>query len=403
MQKLSTKLGFMTLAVLIALAGNACKSGGGAGSGTDNTVAATVNGKSIMMGEVEKLIKQQAQGQQDKMSPLQLAQARLGVLDKLIQREVLYQRAQKENLLPNEEQITGAINQQKQQSGMTDEEFKKTLKQQEMTEEALREEARRDIAIRNLQEKYNGKITISDREVEDYYNNNRSQFVSARGVALGAIIVDPADNSAQGIQNDAKNEADAKLKIDSVYQQLKSGTDFATVARARSEDGDSLVRGGDIGFFSEDQLKQTGFPKELTDQFMGPMQVGGYTEPKLVSNKWYIFKLEERRLQNENLTLESPNVRQQITQALVKAQQDILNAALLVVAMNEAKVVNNLATNMLNTPSNLGLRPANREGVVPAATPTAAASPAATTATPKPAATAAATPAATPAGKATPK
>jgi parvulin-like peptidyl-prolyl isomerase len=397
--KLSTKLGLMTLAVLIALAGNACKSGGGAGSGTDNTVAATVNGKSIMMGEVEKLIKQQAQGQQDKMSPLQLAQARLGVLDKLIQREVLYQRAQKENLLPNEEQITGAINQQKQQSGMTDEEFKKTLKQQEMTEEALREEARRDIAIRNLQEKYNGKITISDREVEDYYNNNRSQFVSARGVALGAIIVDPADNSAQGIANDAKNEADAKLKIDSVYQQLKSGTDFATVARARSEDGDSLVRGGDIGFFSEDQLKQTGFPKELTDQFMGPMQVGGYTEPKLVSNKWYIFKLEERRLQNENLTLESPNVRQQITQALVKAQQDILNAALLVVAMNEAKVVNNLATNMLNTPSNLGLRPANREGVVPAATATAAASPAATTATPKPAATAAATPA----GKATPK
>jgi parvulin-like peptidyl-prolyl isomerase len=397
--KLSTKLGLITLAMLIALAGNACKSGGGAGSGTDNTVAATVNGKSIMMGEVEKLIKQQAQGQQDKMSPLQLAQARLGVLDKLIQREVLYQRAQKENLLPNEEQITGAINQQKQQSGMTDEEFKKTLKQQEMTEEALREEARRDIAIRNLQEKYNGKITISDREVEDYYNNNRSQFVSARGVALGAIIVDPADNSAQGIANDAKNDADAKLKIDSVYQQLKSGTDFATVARARSEDGDSLVRGGDIGFFSEDQLKQTGFPKELTDQFMGPMQVGGYAEPKQVSNKWYIFKLEERRLQNENLTLESPNVRQQITQALVKAQQDILNAALLVVAMNEAKVVNNLATNMLNTPSNLGLRPANREGVVPAATPTAAASPAATTATPKPAASAAATPAV----KATPK
>src|SRR6185503_9405694 len=123
----------------------------------------------------------------------------------------------------------------------------------------------------------------------------------------------------------------------------------------------------------------------LTDQFMGSMQVGGFTEPRQVSNKWYIFKLAERRLQNENLTLESPGVRQQITQALVKAQQDILNAALLVVAMNEAKVVNNLATNMLNTPSNLGLRPASREGVAPAATPAApAATPAASAATPKP-------------------
>lgn len=386
MHKLSTKMGLITFAMLVAIVSTGCKQGsGGSGSATDNTVAATVNGKSIMMKEVEKLISQQAQGQQDKMSPLQLAQARLGVLDRLIQREVLYQRAQKENLLPNEEQITTAINQQKQQSGMTDEEFKKQLKQQEMTEEALREEARRDIAIRNLQEKYNGKISISDNQVEDYYNNNRSQFVSARGVELAVIIVDPIDNASQGIQNDAKNDADAKLKIDSVHQQLKSGTDFATVARARSEDPESLMRGGDIGFLSEEQLKQAGFPKELSDQFMGSMQVGGFTEPRQVSNKWYIFKLAERRLQNENLTLESPGVRQQITQALVKAQQDILNAALVVVALNEAKVVNNLATNMLNTPSNLGLRPASREGVAPAATPpAAAATPAASAATPKP-------------------
>jgi len=398
--KPATKLGIITLAIMIAVAASACKNNGGSGPGADNTVAATVNGKSIMMSEVEKLIKQQAQGQQAQMSPLQLAQARMQVLESLIQREVLYQRAQKENLLPGEEEVTTVINSQMQQSGMTGEEFEKQLKQQDMTREALREEARRDIAIRKLQEKYNGKITISDREVEDYYNNNRSQFVSARGVALGAIIVDPADNSAQGIQNDAKSEPDAKLKIDNIYQQLKSGADFATVARARSEDLDSLRRGGDIGFFSEEQLKQTGFPKELTDQFMGSMQVGQSTEPKQVANKWYIFKLEERRLQNENLTLESPNVRQQITQALVKAQQDILNAALLVVAMNEAKVNNNLASNMLNTPSNLGLRPANRDSV-PAATPSGAATPAAA-ATPKPA-TPVASATATPAVKATPK
>ncbi len=399
MHKFFTKVGLVTVATLIALASIACnQAGGGSSSSTDNTVAATVNGKNIMLAEVEKLITQQTQGQQTQLSPLQLAQARLQVLDSLIQREVLYQRAQKESLLPNEEQITTAINQQKQQGGMSEEDFQKQLKQQNLTNEGLREEARKDIAIRNLQEKYNGKIVISDREVEDYYNNNRQQFVSARGVALAVIIVDPADNSSQGIQNDAKNESEAKLKIDNVYQQLKSGADFATVARARSEDPDSLVRGGDIGFFSEDRLKQTGFPKELTDQFMGSMQIGGFTEPKQVSSRWYIFKLAERRLQNENLTLESPNVRQQITQSLVNAQKDILNGALLEVALSEAKVVNNLASNMLNTPSNLGLRPASREGVP------AAASPAASTATPTPASPSpAASATATPARKASPK
>ena len=106
------------------------------------------------------------------------------------------------------------------------------------------------------------------------------------------------------------------------------------------------------------------------------MQVGSFTEPKQVNNRWYIFKLAEKRLQTENLTLESPGVRQQITQALTNQRKEILNAALLEVAMNEAKIVNNLAANMLNNPSNLGLRPAS---------PGTAASPAAspqTTATP---------------------
>jgi hypothetical protein len=51
-------------------------------------------------------------------------------------------------------------------------------------------------------------------------------------------------------------------------------------------------------------------------------------------------------------------VRQQITQALTNQRKQLLNAALLETAMNEAKIVNHLASNMLNNPSNLGLRPA---------------------------------------------
>src|SRR5437773_7041655 len=90
------------------------------------------------------------------------------------------------------------------------------------------------------------------------------------------------------------------------------------------------------------------------------MKVGDYTQPvRFSSGKWYIFKLAEKRLQTENLTLESPGVRQQITQGLTNQRKQILNGALLEVAMNEAKIINNLAANMLNNPSNLGLRPAS--------------------------------------------
>jgi parvulin-like peptidyl-prolyl isomerase len=354
----------------------ACSSGT---EGPSNTVAATVNGKKIMLQEVERLITQQTQGKQAQLSPLELAQARLQVLSSLIQREVLFQRSEQEKLLPSEDEITSAINEQKAQTGMTDEEFGRQLKDQNMTMEALREDAKKDLAIKKLQDKYAGKITISDREVEDYYNSNKQQFVNARGVALAMIAVDPMDNTPLGLKNDAKNETDAKLKIDNIYQQLKGGADFATVARANSED-QSLARGGDIGFASEDELKQNGFPADIVAQLFGPMQVGSFTSaikfssPQFPAGRWYIFKLQEKRLQTENLTLESPGVRQQITVALTNQRKEILNAALLEVALTEAKVVNTLAGNMLNNPGNLGLRPAGTEAAKPAGTPAPSAS-----------------------------
>jgi parvulin-like peptidyl-prolyl isomerase len=344
----------------------------------DNTVAASVNGKKIMLQEVERVIHQQAQGKESSMSAHDLAQARIQVLDTLIQREVLFQRAEQEKLLPTEEEITTSINTQKQQSGMTDEEFNRQLKEQGMTNEALREESKKDLAIKRLQDKYAGKITISDREVEDFYNANRASFVNARGVGLAVIIVDPSDNSADGILNDAKGDTDAKAKIDRVYQQLKGGSsDFATVARTMSEDPNSLLKGGDIGFFTEDRMKQTGFPADLISKFMGDMQVGSFTEPRQMNNRWYIFKLQDKRLTTENLTLESPNVRQQITVELTDQRKNILDGALLRVATSEAKIVNNLASGLLVNPSNLGLRPAesNKPTSSPAA-PSASSAPA---------------------------
>jgi hypothetical protein len=94
-------------------------------------------------------------------------------------------------------------------------------------------------------------------------------------------------------------------------------------------------------------------------------------------------------------------VRQQITQGLTNQRKTILNAALLETALNEAKVVNNLAANMLNNPSNLGLRPAGSNSSQPAASPAATSpaqqstsTPAATTSSPvtvRPAASPAAT------------
>jgi len=368
------------LAVSLALSSllvTACTSGGS--ENRENTVAATVNGRNIMLSEVERMLRQQTGGKPEALNQLQLAAARLQILDSLIQREVMYQRAEREKVLPTDQQIESVIANQKQ--GMTSEEFDKTLQEQNLNMERLREEAKKDLAITALQDKYSGQINISEREVEDYYNANRQQFVSSRGVALAMILVDPVDNSSQGIRDDAKNETDAKLKIDNIYQQLQGKADFATVARAKSEDIGSVQRGGDIGFFTEESLKSNNFPPELISSFLGPMQVGDYTQPTLMRGKWCIFKLAEKQLQTENLTLE--NVRAQITQGLTNQRKQILNEALMQTALSEAKIVNNLASQMLSNPNNLGLRPAGSTPSQPASSPAQqAASPPSATSSP---------------------
>ncbi|MDQ1610629.1 MAG: hypothetical protein QOG00_560 [Pyrinomonadaceae bacterium] len=377
---------FSLLAIVVSLAVVlvACDRTKGGADGKGSAVAATVNDKKIMLTEVDKILEQQAKSQQvqfSDMSQLELAAGRLQVLDELVRREVLYQRAEKENLLPKDDEVAQAINAQKQQLG-TQEEFQRVLKESGQTEEAIRDVARRQLAIQKLLDRTAAKIEPpTDKEVEDFYNNNKARYVSQRGVALAAIVVDPADN---GVTNDAKSDIEAKNKIDIINQRLKSNADFATVARAESEDPQSVQRGGDIGFFTEEQLKQSGFPQDLIGRFFGEMQVGSYTAPIQSSGRWTIFKLTDKRLQSENLTLDNPEVRKDATDNILNQRKQILNAAMLEVAMREARITNHLAQDMLNSSTALSsLRPA---GSRPAATPASS-----------PAANASASPAASPA------
>jgi parvulin-like peptidyl-prolyl isomerase len=376
---------FFIFVLVVVAAGLAACNRTGAGASKDTAVAATVNGKNIMLREVDSILSQQAKSQGAdiaQMSPLELAAGRLQVLDDLVKQEVLFQRAERESLLPKDEEVTQRLEEMKQQSGMTAEQYQQRLRETGQTEQELRDTTRRQLAINNLLDRTGSKVgTPSEKEVADFYTNNRERYVSARGVGLAAIVVDPNPNA--GISNDAKSETEAKNKIDIIYQRLKSGADFATVAREQSEDP-SLLRGGDIGFAGEDDLKKANFPAELIGQLFGPMQNGDITPPvKGSDGRWSIFKLTAKRLQTENLTLDNPEVRKDITDTITNQRKQLLNAALLEVAMNEAKVENKLAQDMIGNAAGLSsLRPAGAAtpasspaGASPAASPAGAATP----------------------------
>ncbi|HRH46510.1 MAG TPA: hypothetical protein PKY82_33005, partial [Pyrinomonadaceae bacterium] len=62
---------------------------------------------------------------------------------------------------------------------------------------------------------------------------------------------------------------------------------------------------------------------------------------------------------DENLTLESPGVRQQIIEALTNGRKDLVSQAYAAQAMNEAKIENLLLKKIIDNPNELsGARPA---------------------------------------------
>jgi parvulin-like peptidyl-prolyl isomerase len=345
------------LAIVIGACGGGSSSNSTIAGGVDpNETAATVNGKVIKMEDVERAVKQQAKGEESKFSPLELAGARLQVLQSLIEQEVMFQKAEKEGVVPKDEDVATEINKQKVESRLSAEEFDRQMKQAGLNEQAFREQTKRGMAIKALIDKVTGRIeTTKENEIEAFFKGNPEMFVKKRGVRLAAIVIDPK-NTGQGDTTIDDVSADLKLK-DVLAKVQQPASDFAALAREYSEDP-SKFQGGDLGFLSEEELKAS-YP-QLVAGFMNPsFNVGQITNPVPINGKAYIFKLQERVERQENLTLESPQVRPQINEMLVNNRKQLLAASYQAIAMNEAKIDNFLAKKVVENPNELsGARPA---------------------------------------------
>ncbi len=348
----STKTISLILILASAMFAVAC---GGNDADPSSEVAARVGSKDITIKQVDIVVKQQleAQGGGATLSPAQIITARLAVLDKLIEEEALYQKAQKESLVPDDAKVNQAV--QKQKAGLTEEQFQEQLKKAGLTEQEVRDQIRRGLAINELTEKEKSRVTQpTDSEIEKAFNENKEQFRRGRGVNLAVIVADPVDN---GALDDAKSDTEAANKIKAIHEQLKGGSDFATIAQKRSEDT-SALQSGNIGFFDEEQLKsQFAAKPELPQRFM-QMSAGQSTEPINLGNRWYIFKVNEKQETPRSYTLNDVEVRKSIVDAITKQRQDILLGALRIVALQEANIKNHLAERIFNEPKTMvELRP----------------------------------------------
>lgn len=134
-------------------------------------------------------------------------------------------------------------------------------------------------------EKQVRKISVTDREVRAYYDANNDKFTEPEKVKLSIILLRVDPSSGAKVWETTRKEADK------IHKQLKSGTDFAEMAKLRSQDG-SAQNGGNLGYVHRGMLG------DEVHQQIDKIKIGDISEPVVVLEGVLIFRLDGRKLPN---------------------------------------------------------------------------------------------------------
>jgi len=229
----------------------------------------------------------------------------------------------------------------------TKEEFDRQLAGRHTTLGDLRAQIRQQLTVDKLVNKeITSRVNITDADVANFYNANKASFNLAEPqVHLAQILVTPDPNTpVRNLRNSkARNQAEARAKIQNLEAQLKQGANFATLAENYSEDADSALNGGDRGYIPESALANSSPELRKLILSMQPNQISpiiptpdGYRILRLIS--------KESAGQRE---LNDPNVQQSIRENLRNAKDQLLRAAYYEVARNSSKIDNYLARSIV--------------------------------------------------------
>jgi len=323
---------------------------GGCKRATPDNVAATVNGRTITYAELDKKYQSTFMSSTERPSDDQMAIQKLEVLRSLVDKEIMLQRAVKLGLMATDADVESKFAELK--APYTQEEFQRQLASTKMTVEDMKQQLKRDLSVQKLFNKeITSHISISDRDVTDFYNTNKSSFnFPEPQIHLAQILVTPnPDPNIRNLKSDkAQNEEQAHKKIDMLLTRLKQGEDYAQLAQNFSEDPQSAPNGGDLGFVPESALEKVNPELRKAIQAASPGQI---TSVVRTAEGYRVFKIYSKEPAGQR-ELTDPRVQQNIRETLLNRKDQLLRAAYYEVARDEAKVVNYLALSIAQTKDN---------------------------------------------------
>ncbi|MFP4417609.1 MAG: peptidylprolyl isomerase [Chitinispirillaceae bacterium] len=128
--------------------------------------------------------------------------------------------------------------------------FTRMLTASGITEEALKKQVLNGMKLDSLMKVLLTDVdTVSEEEISTYYDQNRELFDSQKQIHSAQIVFLFGDDTTE------QDKAAVREKAADVYEQIRSGSDFAEMAKKHSQ-GPASKNGGNIGWLSQGDLRK---------------------------------------------------------------------------------------------------------------------------------------------------
>jgi len=251
-----------------ALASTGCSLFGG-------KVAAEVNGEKIYASQVDEKFNQmqfQHESFKGKEGQKQEKMLKQRILDQLIQTTLMLQGAKELGIEPTDKEVNDRFAQLKKQF-KNEAQFNEALQKAKLTPDRLKESITETIVQQKVMAKVAKSQKITDKQIADFYKQNKAQFVQPEKFHVLQILVAAKD----------------KTLATKISKDLKAGANFSELAKKSSIDPQSKQSGGDIGFVSANEVVPefgTAIQKLKIGQISDPVKsTFGYHIIKVVGTK----------------------------------------------------------------------------------------------------------------------
>jgi parvulin-like peptidyl-prolyl isomerase len=249
---------------------------------SNGPAAARVNGEEISEFRLERYfaeyLEDQGRAVASIRNPKAYKQLRQAALTALIDKELLWQEAVKRGLVISDTTVQSQVDQTRQAMGGA-EVFTRRLQDAGFDEAGFAEYTRRELAAQQMFAELTKVAGPDEKQVRAFYAEHRAEMSRPEEVQARHILI----KVPQGA-DPATVEA-ARLRLEQMRVNISQGQDFASVARAGSEDA-SASEGGDLGYFPRGRM----YPAfEVAAFALAP---GAVSEPVRTTVGWHLIYVQ---------------------------------------------------------------------------------------------------------------